>query len=144
MSASGQFNVGKDVSLDIIGPSGPLRFNIITAFDSKPVYKSLDSKGLDGVDRYDDLPAGWTGTLSLDRADSTVDDFFAQKEANFYSGLSSNLVTITETITEISGAVSQYRYTGVALTLQDAGKKSADAKVVITIGFRANRRLKIA
>lgn len=144
MSASGQFSVGKDVSLDIIGPTGPLRFSIVTAFDSKPSYKSVDSKGLDGIDRYDDLPAGWSGTIGLDRADSTVDDFFAQKEANFYSGISSNLVTITETITEISGAVSQYRYTGVALTLQDAGKKSADNKISIVVGWRAARRLKIA
>jgi hypothetical protein len=144
MSASGQFNVGKDVSLDIIGPSGPLRFSIITSFDSKPSYKSVDSKGMDGVDRYDDLPAGWSGTISLDRADSTVDDFFAKKEADFYSGISSTLVTITETISEIGGSVSQYRYTGVALTLQDAGKKSADNKISIVIGFRAARRMKIA
>lgn len=144
MSASNQFNVGKDVSLDIIGPSGPLRFSIMTGFDAKPTYKSLDSKGLDGLDRFDDLPAGWNGSLSLDRADSTVDDFFAQKEANFYSGLASTAVTITETITEINGAVSQYRYTGVSLTLQDAGKKSADSKIAMTIGFRAARRLKVA
>lgn len=144
MSASGQFNVGKDVTLDIIGPNGPLRFNIVTMFTSKPAYKSLDSKGLDGIDRYDDLPAGWSGDFTLDRADSVVDDFFAQKEANFYSGLSSNLVSVTETITEVNGAVSQYRYQGVALTLQDAGSKSADNKIVLKIGFRASRRLKVS
>jgi hypothetical protein len=143
MSASNQFNVGKDVTLDITGPNGPLRFNIVTAFESKPNYKSLDSKGLDGVDRYDDLPAGWSGSFTLDRSDSTVDDFFAQKEANFYSGLSANLVNITETISEINGSVNQYRYTGVALTLQDAGSKSADNKIVMKIGFRANRRIKV-
>ena len=144
MSASNQFNVGKDVTLDITGPQGPLRFNIITGFQSKPSYKSIDSKGLDGIDRYEDLPAGWSGSFSLDRSYSTVDDFFAQKEANFYTGLSSNLVNITETITEVSGEVSQYRYTGVALTLQDAGNKSADNKIQMTIGFRASRRIKVA
>lgn len=144
MSASGQFSVGKDVTLDIIGPSGPLRFNILTGFQANPHYKSIDSKGLDGIDRYDDLPAGWSGSLSLDRSDSVVDDFFAQKEANYYSGLSSTAVTITETITEISGAVSQYRYTGVALTLQDAGSKSSDNKIPMKIGFRASRRLKVS
>lgn len=144
MSGSGQFSVGKDVTLDITGPQGPLRFTIMTGFDSKPSYKSLDSKGMDGLDRYDDLPAGWSGSFSLDRSDSTIDDFFAQKEANFYSGLSSTPITITETIMEISGAVSQYRYTGVALTLQDAGKKSADNKIAMTLGFRASRRLKVS
>lgn len=144
MSASNQFSVGKDVTLDIVGSSGPLRFNILTGFEAKPVYKSIDSKGLDGVDRYEDLPAGWTGSLSLDRSDSVVDDFFAQKEDNYYKGLPSSAVNITETITEVNGAVSQYRYTGVALTLQDAGKKSSDNKIDMVIGFRASRRLKVA
>lgn len=144
MSASGAFSIGKDVTLDVVGPNGPLSFSIITAFDSKPSYKSIDVKGLDGLDRYDDLPAGWTGTFSIDRSDSTVDDFFAQKEANYYAGVSSTTATITETITEINGAVSQYVYKGVALTLQDAGSKSGDNKIMMKIGFRASRRIKVS
>lgn len=143
MSASSQFSIGKDVTLDIIGPQGPLRFPILTGFEAKPSYKSIESKGLDGIDRYEDLPSGWNGTISLDRSNSAVDDFFAQKEANFYTGLSSTTVTITETIQETNGGVSQYRYTGVALTLQDAGSKTGDNKVPMKIGFRAGRRIKI-
>jgi hypothetical protein len=144
MSSSNQFNIGKDVTLDVIGPNGPLRFNIITGFECKPSYKSVDSKGLDGLDRFDDFPAGWSGSFSIDRSDSTVDDFFAQKEANFYAGNSSTPCTITETITEINGSVSQYRYTGVALTYQNAGSKSADNKIMLTVGFRAARRIKVS
>lgn len=143
MSASSQFNIGKDVTLDIVGPQGPLNFKILTGFSAKPNYKSIDSKGLDGIDRFEDLPGGWSGDLSLDRSDSTVDDFFAQKEANFYTGLSSTTVTITETIQETNGSISQYRYLGVALTLQDAGNKTGDNKISIKIGFRAARRVKI-
>ena len=144
MSASNQFNIGKDVTLDIVGQNGPLRFPILTGFEAKPSYKSVDSKALDGVDRYDDFPAGWTGSLSMDRADSSIDDYFAQKEASFYSGIPSSSVTITETIQEIGGNITQYRYTGVALTLQEAGSKSAEAKVAMKIGFRASRRIKVA
>ena len=143
MSASNQFSIGKDVTLDIIGPTGPVRFSILTGFDSKPIYKSVESVALDGVDRFDDFPGGWHGSLKLDRTDSAIDDFFASKEEGFYTGLSSTQVTITETITEINGVLSQYRYSGVALTLQDAGSKSADAKIMMTVGFRASRRKKV-
>lgn len=144
MSASSQFSIGKDVALDIIGPRGPLRFPILTGFEAKPAYKPIQSNGLDGIDRYEDLPSGWTGTISLDRANSSVDDYFADKEASFYAGISSSTVTITETIQETNGGVTQWRYIGVSLTLQDAGSKTGENKVPMKIGFRAARRLKIA
>jgi len=144
MSSSGQFNTGKDVTLDIVGARGPLRFSNITGFDSKPQYKSLESKGIDGIGRFDDLPDGWSGSFKLDRMDSAVDDFFAQKESDFYAGISNSTVTITETIQEINGAITQFRYVGVALTLGDAGNKSSDSKIAMSIGFKASRRLKVA
>lgn len=144
MSASSQFSVGKDATLDIIGPNGPLSFSILTSYAPKPMYKDLESKGLDGIDRFDALPAGWSGEFTLDRTNSTVDDFFAQKEANFYAGISSTTVTITETIGELNGSISQYRYLGVMLKFEDPGSRSGDAKITMKVGFKASRRVKIS
>ncbi len=144
MSASNQFNVGKDVSLDIIGPSGPLRFSIMTGFDAKQNTHPLESLGMDGINRFDEAQKGWSGSFSLDRSDGTVDKYFAQKEANYYNGVSNPAVSITETIAEIDGSVSQFRYTGVCLTYADAGKKSADNKISMSISFRASRRIQVA
>jgi hypothetical protein len=138
------FSIGKDVVLDIITPTGVLRPKIRTGFSSKMETTSLMVRGMDGVMLFDELPAGWTGSFDLDRADSTLDDFFAQRESDYYGGLTSPIVTITETISEVSGAISQYRYTGVALKFEDAGNKGADKVISQKISFKAARRIKIS
>lgn len=138
------FSVGRDVSLDIITPSGPLRLTLITKFSSKQESKTQMVKGLDGISRPVRFFDGWSGTFDLERQDSTVDDYFAKLEENYYSGLNEAGVTITETITEVSGAVTQYRYLGVLLKLDDAGDKAGDSTVKQKLSFMASRRVKVA
>ena len=138
------FSVGRDVSLDIVGPSGPIRFNLITKFSSKQEVKSNAVKGLDGITRPVRFFDGWSGNFDIERQDSTVDDYFSQLEANYYAGLNEAAVTITETITEVSGAVTQYRYTGVLLKLEDAGDYAGDSTVKQKVSFIASRRIKVA
>lgn len=138
------FSVGRDVSLDIVGPSGPVRFSLITKFSSKQQTKTSKIKGLDGITRPVRFFDGWDGSFEIERQDSTVDDYFSQLEANYYSGLNDASVTITETITEVSGAVSQYRYTGVLLQLDDAGDYAGDSTVKQKVSFISSRRIKVA
>lgn len=138
------FSVGKDVSLDIIGPQGPLRFSYITGFTSKPDITDGKVKGLDGITRHVRFPDGWSGSFSIERQDSTVDDYFAQLEANYFAGLNELPITITETITEVSGGISQYRFVGVLLKLDDAGDFKGDATIKQKITFMASRRLKVS
>lgn len=144
MAGNNQFNVGRDSQLTIMGSAGPMTFNIITDFDSKPQYKKVQSEGLDGVTRFRNLPAGHTGTFKLDRADSMATDYFAQQEANFFSGLAPDNVTITQTVTEANGAVSQYQWIGVTLALEDAGNWKGLDKVSQTINFSASRMVKVS
>lgn len=138
------FSVGRDVSLDIVGPSGPIRFSLITNFNSKQASKENTVKGIDGITRPVRFFDGWTGSFSVERQDSTVDDYFTQLENNYYAGINEGSVTITETITEPNGAITQYRYTGVLLKLDDAGSWAADNTVKQSISFMASRRLKVA
>jgi len=138
------YSVGKDVSLDITGPNGPLRFNQITEFKSKPETTDLKVKGLDGITKHVRFPDGWSGGFNVERQDSTIDDYFAQLEANYYAGINENPLTITETITEVNGSVTQYRYLGVLLKLDDAGEKAGDKTVKQVISFMASRRIKVA
>jgi hypothetical protein len=138
------FSVGRDISLDIIGPSGPLRFNLITGFNSKPDITDQKIKGLDGITRHVRFPDGWSGSFDITRSDSTIDDYFAQLEANYYAGLNEQPITITETITEVSGAVTQYRYLQVLLKLDDAGQWQGDQAVKQKLSFVAARRVKVA
>jgi hypothetical protein len=53
-------------------------------------------------------------------------------------------VTITETIAEVSGAITQYRYLGALLKLDDAGDYAGDATVKQKVSFVCSRRVKVA
>jgi hypothetical protein len=144
MAGANDFSLGKDVTLQVITATGTLNLPAtVTAFDTKPQYNKLRRKGMDGVVRGANIPDGWEGTIQLDRHDSVVDDFFAAAEAGFYSGENSFTASILETIDEISGGTSQYRYTGVTLSFDDAGNKQGDNVITQTIGFFASRRQKV-
>lgn len=140
----GSFSVGRDATLDITTSKGLFRIGIITDFNLKPKYKSIESHGLDGINRTAHLPAGGDGTISFDRGDSQVGDFFAALENDFYSGIALQAGTITQTITEVSGAVTQYRYVGVMLKLDDPGTWKGDDKVAGKIGVTFSRKIKVA
>ena len=138
------FSVGRDLTLTIVTPSGPLNLNLITGFDSSPDMPEIRVKGLDGITRHARFFDGWHGSFSIERSDNTVDAYFAQLEANYYAGFNELACTITETITEASGAVSQYRYLNVLLKLDAAGSWAGDQTVKQKLSFVAARRMAIA
>lgn len=138
------FSVGRDISLTIVTASGPLNLNLITGFRSKPEMAEVKVKGLDGLTRHARFYDGWTGGFDIERQDSTVDDYFAQLEANYYQGINEQPATITETISEPNGAVTQYRYMQVLLKLDNAGEWKGDSTVKQQISFIAAQRRKIA
>ena len=138
------FSVGKDVTLTIVTASGPLNLTLLTAFKSAPEMAEVKVKGLDGLTRHARFHDGWRGTFMVERQDSTVDDYFAQVEANYYFGINEQPASITETITEPNGSVTQYRYLSVLLKLDDAGEWKGDSTVKQTISFVAAQRQKVA
>src|SRR5581483_12293473 len=117
------FNVGSDATLDIIDPvQGLQRFRIVTSFEHDPIYKNLESIGIDGANRFAEIPAGHKLTFELDRADGSVDAYFCNVEQNYYNGSTLANVSITKTVRERNGSVSQYRFKGVAMKLAKGGK----------------------
>lgn len=141
---AGGFNIGKDTVLDINTRRGVLRAPIRTGFKAKQETKSVQSDGLDGVCRYAELPCGWSGEFDFDRASPELDDYFANAEADYYGGIDSDAITITETNSEVGGGLSQYRYTGVCLKYEDAGERKGDATVKQKVTWKAARRLKVS
>ncbi|MDN2676706.1 hypothetical protein KIV45_15890 [Janthinobacterium lividum] len=138
------YSVGRDLSLDIIGPNGPINLNQIVGFTAKPDVTDKKIKGLDGITRHLRFPDGWSGSFDLERQNNVVDDYFSTLEANYYAGLNENPATITETIQEVDGSVSQYRFLQVLLTLEDAGSFKGDDTVHQKVRFVAARRVKVS
>lgn len=138
------FSVGRDVTLDVVGASGPLRFGLVTKFTSKPDIQDQKIKGLDGITRHVRFPDGWSGSFDVERMNDVLDNYFAQLEDNYYAGTNEQPCTITETITEPDGSLSQYRYEGVLLKLDDAGDWEGAKTVKQKVSFVATRRKMIA
>jgi len=138
-----QFTTGRAVTLTIVTASGPLTLALVTGFQSKQDSVEQKIKGLDGVTRHVRFFDGWSGTFNVERQDSTVDDYFSQLEQNYYSGVLETPASITETIAEVDGSISQYRYQGVLLKLDDAGEYRGDQSVKQALSFVASRRVQI-
>jgi len=138
------FSVGRDITLSINTDQGVKRFSLITGFSSKPQSTDQRLKGIDGITRHLVFPEGWQGTFNLERQDNTLDDYWATIEENYYSGLSLGEASITETITEVDGSISQYRYQGVIFKLNDAGDWKGDKSVSQSLDFLASRRIKVS
>lgn len=138
------FSTGKDVTLDITTPLGRLVLDGITNFDAKQMQTKIKSKGIDGVPRHGSIPDGWSGSFRLDRLSPAADNFFAAQEQGYFNGQNLQGGTIYETIREIDGSLTQWRYTGVVLSFDDAGSWAGDKRVEQTISFEAERRIKVA
>lgn len=142
--AFGDMNIGKDVAVDITLTNGQtLRVGNITMFDRKPKVKKLQSLGIDGVPRNAVIPEGWILTFEADRQGPDADDWWVAYEEAYYAGATIRNVTITETITETDGSLSQYRYEGVALHFTDAGQFKSDDFVKVKFEGEASFRKKV-
>lgn len=137
------YSIGRDISLNVQTSSGPLVINRITGFDCKQETSKTKVKRLDGINDSLRFFEGWSGSFSVERADSIVEDYFVQLEANYYAGLNETPATILETITNPDGSTSQYRYERVILSLDDAGNWQGDATVKIKVSFEAARKRQV-
>ncbi len=139
-------SVGRDVTLDVFDPNtgGIVSFAVITSFDTKQDTTDLKAKGLDGTVRHGTEYDGWSGSIMLDRQNAIADAFFAFLEAMYYSGQNIQAQSITQTIQEADGSVTQWSFIGLALKLDDAGNWQNGKFVSQKISWRASRRLQIA
>lgn len=139
----GGYSVGRDIALDVFTPAGVVRFNTVTGFDSKQKTNGSVVKGLDGENRPLEIPEGWDGTITIERADSQLDDFIAGVESGYYAGLGILHSQITETISNPDGSVSVYRFTKVMFKLDDAGSWAGDKAVTQKLSWQASKRIKV-
>lgn len=145
MSSNNTFTLGKDVTIQIITPNGVFPIPVtLTSFNPEPQWVDIDKTGMDSVKRSARIPNGWGGTIELDRNGSGIDDYFAAAEAAFYAGQNQLNCSITETINEINGQTSQYRYVNAVLKFKSAGNRAGDKEINIVVEFQAQTRLKVA
>jgi len=138
-------NIGADARFDINTASGQLTLPTLLNFKSKKLNQKLTVKPLNGLPIHLNFQEnGWEGSFDISRADSSIDDYFAQYEAAYYAGQSLPPGTIQQTVTEVNGAVSTYQYQGVVLYYDDAGDYEAEKNVIQKVSFGASTRVKLS
>ena len=138
------YTVGRDVVLRVINSDGSvLAIPGLTNFKKKPDMSDQKIMRIDGEVDHLVFPGGWSGSFELDRTDATVDNYMAQFEANYYAGQNILPATISESISEANGSVSQYKFTGVMLKPTDMGEAAGDKTIKQTVDFLASQRQKV-
>jgi hypothetical protein len=137
------FSVGRDAQLVVIGPSGRIDLNHVTAFESRQITQSIRVNRLDGNHIGMELPKGWEGSFELERGDSTVEDFIAGMEQDYFNGSVDSSGSMYQYVSEVDGSVSTYQYDAVVFRLSNAGQWRGDSAVKQKLEFFASRRMRI-
>lgn len=146
MAGVNSFNVGRDgAQLTIVDSSfGSVTINGIIGFEAKPGFVKLKSVAIDGRIRYRNIPDGHVLTFEIDRQDPTYEQYFAQKEANYYAGLPPAAIFVTWTINNLDGSVSQYQYSDMDIAAEDDGNWKGQDKVNQKFTAQAGRKIPLA
>ena len=136
---------GRDIRLDINLPhGGVLTLPEIIDYDIKPTNHTDSYVNISGRPTHNVIPQGGSGTINLKRVDSTIEDFQAAFEANFYAGAAQLKGTLTETISNPDGSVAQYQCQGVTLMVEDMGTWKGETAVSQNIKFMYETFVKVA
>lgn len=137
------FSIGRDTQLVVIGPSGRVDLSYVTGFEAKQITQSIRVNQLNGSTLGTELPKGWEGAFELERGNSTVEDFIAAAEQQFFNGATSTPGMMYQYVNEPDGSTSTYQYDGVTFKLASAGQWRGDSSVKQRLEFFATRRRRI-
>ena len=137
------FSVGRDTQLVVIGPAGRIDLTHVTSFEARQITQSVRVDRLDGMQMGTELPKGWEGSFEIERGSSTVDDFIAIAEHQYFNGNTINTGTMYQYVTETDGSTSTYQFDNVAFRLSTAGTLKGDSSVKQKLEYYAVRRRRV-
>lgn len=135
--------IGRDISLNIHSPNGEIFIPTVVSFTCKPVPDVRTSVAMNGNVLFAPLPMGFNGTIEIDRTSPALEALWTAYENGYYSGENLLSNTITVTINEANGTISQWIATGVMFDAQDFGTWSGNDIVKQTLNFKASRYAQI-
>jgi hypothetical protein len=138
-------SVGKDIVVQFSDTqNGIITVNRVKNWTSKQKMAARESVALDGLNRHINIPIGWEGSFEMERVSPAVDQYLYSLEQAYLNGQKIPSITITETITEANGAVSQYQYINVVIQLDSSGDWKGDDYVTQKVTFMAGQRNQLA
>lgn len=136
-------NSGLDVTFKYTDANGVQQFSKLESFTMSENAPVLEQVAMDGSTRFPKFHQGWKGSAVFQRNSNAIDSYIALQETNYYLGADQLPGTITETIKENDGTVSQYQYTNVVLVLEDGGTSSGTDIIKQTLSIYASRKIQL-
>ncbi len=137
-------NSGLDVKITYSDANGVQQFAILQSFSASENANAPEKVSIDGTTRFPKFHMGWKGTFEYQRDSNVLDNYIANQESQYYLGVDQLPGTITQTITENNGTVSQYSYSNVVLILENGGTWSGTDIVMQSFSFLASRKQQLA
>lgn len=141
----GGYNVGRDWAIEVFDPiaGGLVQLPLITGFSRRQDTAQLESVPLDGRRRRVEIPLGWSGSITFDRTDPRVDAWLASHEEAFEAGLDVPFATLVETVREVDGSITVFRYPDVCFVYSNAGDVRGNDKAEQTVEWYSGRRQRV-
>lgn len=111
-----------------------------TNFDQKQETADIKVDPIRGQQLFATLPKGWTGGFEVYRKDAELDRLFSDMERAYNATGQIEYGTLYGYIDEAGGGETVYKFTGVALKLDDAGTFKGDSEVRQKVSFMASTR----
>lgn len=143
----GTFNLGTDKTVQIIDNDTGAPINLggrLITFKSDPKVTTVTSNPIDnfGYSQHRYAYDGWTGTITIDRAQGDFDALQALMEQNYHQQGEQKYFTIIETTFNANdGSTDVYQYIYCVLNMTTAGEWKKDSVVAITLSFEAQQRV---
>lgn len=143
--AIGNKTVGQDIRVVINTINGVLNItpDLVGEFKFTPVSDWKDWLPVSGFKENAVLPNGHQGTISLIRKNPIIEKFWADFEAAYYQGQSLQYGSITETIKESDGSLTQWLYSNVIFKVNDFGTYKGNEFVMQEMEWRASSRIQL-
>lgn len=143
----GTFNLGTDTSISIIdndtGAPISLAGRMVT-YKADPKITVVTSTPIDngGYVQHRTPYNGWTGTITIDRAQGDLDLLQSQMEINYYQQGLQKYFTIIETTRNVNNNTTDiYNYNYCVMNMQTSGERKKDSAIVITLTFEAQSKV---
>jgi len=142
--SSAQFTIGPQNSIQIFETvSGnlvdwgmPTEIN----WESRPVTTRVPVNLMSGTKRDLIFEQGWSGSLSIQRTKSALDEYWSVLEAQVRAGVPRPTFTIQQRINESDGTITQLTFIQCQFTYDEAGTYANEEGVVQRMSFTSPAR----
>lgn len=146
--SQGFFNIGTDRTIQVIQNSTNQPINLggrITDIEATSKMTTITSNPIDnqGYAQHRYSYEGWTGTITIDRANGFSDALQAFQEANYHQGGQQNYFTILETTNNPNGTQDSFQYNYCVIKLPTTGQSRRDQTISLRLEFDAQERVNL-